>query len=83
MTLKERASDFYGHSEYWWDEGDIMALIGEKDGFVDGAEWAIKKALEVLDSMFMDRASISVDDWFQDSPNLFQGRKEFKKRMSE
>lgn len=51
--------------------------------FEKGAEWIMQKALGVLDEMFMDRASISVDDWFRDSPNLFQGREEFKKRMSE
>lgn len=51
--------------------------------YVFGQEQMLKKTLEVLDAMFMEQCSISVDDWFRDSPNLFQGREEFKKRMSE
>lgn len=41
------------------------------------------KALDILDDMFMEQSNISVDDWFRDSPNLFQGREEFIKRMME
>ncbi len=41
------------------------------------------KALDILDEMFMEQSNISVDDWFRDSPNLFQGRETFIKRMME
>lgn len=41
------------------------------------------KVLDILDDMFMEQSNISVDDWFRDSPNLFQGREEFIKRMME
>ena len=51
--------------------------------FTPENQWQVDWALGVLDEMFMERASISVDDWFRDSPNLFQEREEFKKRMSE
>ncbi len=53
------------------------------DMFKAGAKWTIEKSLDILDSMFMEQGSISVDDWFRDSPNLFQGREEFKKKISE
>lgn len=69
MTLKE----IYHNTE---PEESIAATA-----FGAGKQWAIDKALDILDEMFMDRASISVDDWFRDSPNLFQGREEFKERM--
>ena len=49
--------------------------------FDAGKQWALDRALEVLDAMFMVQCSISVDDWFRDSPNLFQGREEFIKQM--
>lgn len=49
--------------------------------FEAGRDYALDRALEVLDAMFMVQCSISVDDWFRDSPNLFQGREEFIKRM--
>lgn len=51
--------------------------------FDAGKQWALDRALEVLDAMFMVQCSISVDDWFRDSPNLFQGREEFIKRVKE
>ena len=41
------------------------------------------KALDILDDMFMEQSNISVDDWFRDSSNLFQGRETFIKRMME
>lgn len=50
--------------------------------FAPESQWQVDWALGVLDEMFMDRASVSVDDWFRDSPNLFQGREGFKKKMS-
>ena len=51
--------------------------------FEAGKQWALDRALEVLDAMFMEQCSISVDDWFRDSPNLFQGREEFIKQVKE
>ena len=54
-----------------------------EDVYVFGQEQMLKKALEVLDAMFMEQCSISVNDWFRDSPNLFRGRKEFIKRVKE
>ena len=51
--------------------------------YTEGYNRATEKALEILDSMFFEKASISVDDWFRDSPNLFQGREEFKRKMEE
>lgn len=71
MTLKE----IYHNAE---PDGSIAVTA-----FEAGKQWAIDRALDVLDSMFMEQGSISVDDWFRDSKNLFQGREEFKKRMSE
>lgn len=55
----------------------------EMDMFKAGAKWAIEKSLGILDSMFMEQCSISVDDWFRDSKNLFQGREVFKNKMEE
>lgn len=52
-------------------------------GFLNGVYWATNKAIEILDSMFMDRANISVDEWFRDSKFLFKGRETFKKKMEE
>ena len=49
--------------------------------FEAGRDYMLERALEVLDAMFMVQCSISVDDWFRDSPNLFQGREEFIKQM--
>lgn len=43
--------------------------------------WMYFKALEILDSLFMGQTEITVDDWFRDSPNLFQGRKVFTERL--
>lgn len=43
--------------------------------------WMYFKALEILDSLFMEQTEISVDDWFRDSPNIFQGRKVFAERL--
>ena len=43
--------------------------------------WMYFKALEILDSLFMEQTEITVDDWFRDSPNLFQGRKVFTERL--
>lgn len=51
--------------------------------YMAGAKNTIKKALDILDDMFMEQSEISVDDWFRDSKNFFQGRKEFIKRMEE
>lgn len=51
--------------------------------FEAGRDYALDRALEVLDAMFMEQCSISVDDWFRDSPNLFQGREGFIKRVKE
>lgn len=47
-----------------------------EDVYVFGQEQMLKKALEVLDAMFMEHCSISVDDWFK-------GREEFIKRVTE
>lgn len=69
MTLKE----IYNNTE---PEGSVAMTA-----FDAGKQWAIDRALEVLDAMFMEQCSISVDDWFRDSPNLFQGREEFIKQM--
>ena len=44
--------------------------------FDAGKQWALDRALEVLDAMFMAQCSISVDDWFK-------GREEFIKRVEE
>ena len=44
--------------------------------FDAGKQWALDRALEVLDAMFMVHCSISVDDWFK-------GREEFIKRVEE
>ena len=41
----------------------------------------LNDVLLVLDDMFMEQSNISVDDWFRDEPNLFQGRETFIKRM--
>ena len=71
MSLKE----IYNNTE---PEGSVAMTA-----FDAGKQWALDRALEVLDAMFMVQCSISVDDWFRDSPNLFQGREEFKKKMSE
>lgn len=43
--------------------------------------WMYFKALGILDSLFMEQTEITVDDWFRDSPNLFQGRKVFGERL--
>ncbi len=51
------------------------------DEFKEGYEFALNHALVILDDMFMDQAQISVDDWFRDSPNLFQGREIFIDKM--
>ena len=51
--------------------------------YVEGdyeADWCCLNG-DIIDSMFMEQGSISVDDWFHDSKNLFQGREVFKKRM--
>lgn len=69
MTIKE----IYGN----WEPDENIATTA----FDAGKQWAIDRALDILDDMFIDRASISVDDWFRDSPNLFRGREEFKRRM--
>ena len=69
MSLKE----IYNNTE---PEGCIAVTA-----FDAGKQWALERALEVLDAMFMEQCSISVDDWFRDSPNLFQGREEFIKQM--
>jgi hypothetical protein len=53
------------------------------DGYIQGYLKAFEDTLSVLDDLFMDESEISVDDWFRDSPNLFQGREEFIKRMEE
>lgn len=58
-------------------------VCNQKLGFIDGANWMMEKALDILDDMFMEQSNISVDDWFRDSPNLFQGRETFIKRMME
>ena len=71
MTLKE----IYHNTE---PDGSIATTA-----FEAGKQWAIDRALGVLDSMFMEQGTISVDDWFRDSKNLFQGREVFKKRMEE
>ena len=70
MTPKE----IYHNTEL--DEGIAVTA------FTPENQWQVDWALGVLDEMFMDRASISADDWFRNSPNLFQGREEFKKKMS-
>ncbi len=69
MTLKE----IYNNTE---PEGSIAVTA-----FEAGRDYMLERALEVLDAMFMEQCSISVDDWFRDSPNLWQGRKEFIKQM--
>jgi hypothetical protein len=71
MTLKE----IYNNTE---PEGSIAVTA-----FEAGRDYALDRALEVLDAMFMEQCSISVDDWFRDSPNLFQGREEFIKQVKE
>jgi hypothetical protein len=71
MSLKE----IYNNTE---PEGSVAMTA-----FDAGKQWALDRALEVLDAMFMVQCSISVDDWFRDSPNLFQGREEFIKRVKE
>jgi hypothetical protein len=53
------------------------------DGYIQGYLKAFEDTLSVLDDLFMDESEISVDDWFRDSKNLFQGREEFIKRMGE
>jgi hypothetical protein len=69
MTLKE----IYHNAE---PDGSIAVTA-----FEAGRDYMLERALEVLDAMFMEQCSISVDDWFRDSPNLFQGREEFIKQM--
>jgi hypothetical protein len=71
MLLKE----IYNNTE---PEGSVAMTA-----FDAGKQWALDRALEVLDAMFMEQCSISVDDWFRDSPNLFQGREEFIKQVKE
>jgi hypothetical protein len=71
MSLKE----IYNNTE---PEGSVAMTA-----FDAGKQWALDRALEVLDAMFMEQCSISVDDWFRDSPNLFQGREEFIKQVKE
>ena len=76
MTIHEAAKMLYPKD----NEQDYSRRLD----FEKGAEWIMQKALGVLDEMFIDRAAITVGDWFWDSPNGgFQGREEFKKRMSE
>ncbi len=53
------------------------------DGYIQGYLKSLGDALSILDDLFMDKSEITVDDWFRDSKNLFQGREEFIKRMGE
>lgn len=69
MTLKE----IYNNTE---PEGSIA-----ETAFEAGRDYMLERALGVLDAMFMERCSISVDDWFRDSRNLWRGRKEFIKQV--
>lgn len=48
-----------------------------------GYNKAYRKALRVLDEMFRIHSPICASDWFEKSPNLFQGREEFIKEMIE
>lgn len=80
MTIKEAADQHIGHP---YDSCEGLPITMSRESYKGGAVWAIQKALDVLDNMFMEQGSISVDDWFRDSKNLFQGRESFKKRMDE
>lgn len=71
-AAKQQADSFTHHSKDYQD--------GIEEGFLMGAIWMAQKCRDILDDMFMDEASISVDDWFRDSPNLFQGRKSFMEK---
>ena len=75
MTIHEAAKMLYPKD----NEQDYSRRLD----FEKGAEWIMQKAFGVLDEMFMEQGSISVDDWFRDSKNLFQGREVFKKNMEE
>jgi hypothetical protein len=84
MTIEQVAIEHrLGKVTEYMDPALQKKVQRELDMFKAGAQWAIEKSLDILDSMFMEQGSISVDDWFRDSKNLFQGREEFKKRMSE
>lgn len=77
---RKEADEFIG-SLFGIDEG--QTTFSRRTAYICGVEWGIEKALKVLDDMFMEQANISVNDWFRDSKNLFQGREEFIKRMGE
>ena len=74
-AAKQQADRFPYHSK------DYQA--GIEEGYMMGALWMVQKCRDVLDGMFMDEAEITVDDWFRDSSNLFQGREVFMKKVME
>lgn len=80
MTIKKEGEEFATHKT---STGVTCVDAPTMFAYMAGAENTIKKALDILDDMFMEQSEISVDDWFRDSENLFQGRKEFIKRMEE
>ncbi len=80
MKIKEAADQYVGHP---YDVSEKITITMTRDAYKSGVVWTTQKALNVLDNMFMEQGSISVDDWFRDSKNLFQGRESFKRRMDE
>lgn len=54
---------------------------GRYEGFKEGAEWMFKNALIAMDVIFAQHPEITIDDWYRDSKNLFQGKVEFEKLM--
>lgn len=71
MTIKEAAKAWHN---IYATQDDLI-----EDSFRAGAKWMRGEVLAILDEMFMQQGSISVDDWFRDSPNLFQGRVKVRK----
>lgn len=55
------------HSSCQDDEERTERLVGD--------------TLKALDELFLERYEITADEWFRDSPNLFQGRIEFETRL--